>query len=228
MGVPEGNGAAVIPVVKYCGLVCGTGMASRLVAEPRRRGATARAGEILRDRLDPLTAKPRLTGWPNGLVNDDLNLNQTRAGFRMSSDKQTVVRPPDACRDGADHPPGGTRPLPLLWSHHQPWNGAVLDQRPMWARMVIVLEVVPEDYVQVSFAEDDHLVQTVSANGPDQSFRVRILPRRVRGCPLFRDTEGGNALGKLGPVGPIAVAQQVFWRRLKRKRVDHLLAGPTR
>ena len=45
---------------------------------------------------------------------------------------------------------------------------------------------------------------------------------------MFFDTEGSYAPAKLGPVDAIAVAQQVLWRRHKRKRVDHLLPGPTR
>ncbi len=52
--------------------------------------------------------------------------------------------------------------------------------------------------------------------------------RRVRDGQLFLDTEGSHAPGKLDPVYAVAVAQQVLWRRPKRKRVDDLLSGPPR
>ncbi len=108
-----------------------------------------------------------------------------------------------------------------------PGNWAVLRQGPMWARPVVVVEVVLKNCLQVSFVDDDNLVQIFPADCPDQSFDVRILPRRVRGGRTFFDTAGSYAPGKLGPVEAIAVAQHVLWRRHKRKRVDDLLPGPT-
>ena len=115
---------------------------------------------------------------------------------------------------------------PLIGSHDRPWNRAVLRQRPMWARVVIVVEVVLENCPEVSFADDDHLIQAFPADCPNQPFGVRILPRRVRGSQMFFDTEGSHAPAKLGTVDAIAVAQQMLWRRHKRKRMDDLLSVP--
>jgi hypothetical protein len=117
---------------------------------------------------------------------------------------------------------------PLIGSHDRPWNRAVLRQRSMWARVMIIVEVALENCPQMSFADDDNLIQAFPADCPDQPFGVRILPRRVRGGQRFLDTEGSYAPGKLGTVYAIAVAQQVIWRRHKRELVDDLLSGPPR
>ncbi len=42
----------------------------------------------------------------------------------------------------------------LLRGHHRPRNRAVLCQRPMWTRGVIVLEESLEDSLEMSFADD--------------------------------------------------------------------------
>lgn len=92
----------------------------------------------------------------------------------------------------------------------------------------MVFEVVLENFLEVAFADDDHLIQALPADGSDESFDVRILPRRARCNGLLFDPEGRHAVGELGAVGAIAVAQQVFGRRLERERVDDLLPGPSR
>jgi len=43
---------------------------------------------------------------------------------------------------------------------------------------VIIFEVRLQDSSQVTLAEDDHVIETFSANGSDDSFDVRVLPER--------------------------------------------------
>ena len=116
----------------------------------------------------------------------------------------------------------------LFRSLDRPRNRAVLRQRPMGTSKVVVVEVVLENALEVSFAEDDHLIQAFSADGLDQSFGVRILPRRARRSGLFLDAESRHASDELGTENTIAVAQQVLGRRRRREGVDDLLPGPTR
>lgn len=78
--------------------------------------------------------------------------------------------------------------VPLFWSLHWPRNRAVLRQRSMWTRVVIVLEVVLENFLEVAFADDDHSIQTLPADGPNEPFDVRILPRRARRGGLLLDS----------------------------------------
>ncbi len=65
----------------------------------------------------------------------------------------------------------------LFRSLHWSRNRAVLRQRPMGTRVVIVFEVVLENVLEVAFADDDDVIEAFAADGPDESFDVRILPR---------------------------------------------------
>jgi hypothetical protein len=40
----------------------------------------------------------------------------------------------------------------------------------MWPSEVIILEVIPEDSLQMGFVQYDHVVQTFSAHGTDDAF----------------------------------------------------------
>ncbi len=62
----------------------------------------------------------------------------------------------------------------------------------------------------MSFADDDNMSQAFPADGSDQPFGVRILPRRARRNGLFFDPEGRHALGELRTLDAIAIAEQVF------------------
>ena len=98
----------------------------------------------------------------------------------------------------------------------------------MWTRVVIVIEVVLEYFPEVAFADDNHSIKTLPADGPDEPFDVRILPRRTRRDGFLLDSKGRDTLGEFRSVVAIAVAQQVVWRSLKRECVDDLLPGPSR
>ena len=50
----------------------------------------------------------------------------------------------------------------LLRGQHRPRNRAVLCQRPMRTRVVIVLEEILEDFLEMSFADDDNMIQVPS------------------------------------------------------------------
>ncbi len=92
---------------------------------------------------------------------------------------------------------------------------------------MIVVEVVLEDLLKVAFADDVDLIEAFSADSPAESFDVRILPRRSRHGWLLLNSKGRHTLGELVAVDAIAVAQQVFGRRLEREGVDDLLPGPS-
>jgi len=115
----------------------------------------------------------------------------------------------------------------LFWSLHWSRNRAVLRQRPMWTRVVIVFEVVLENVLKVAFADDDEVIEALAADGPDESFDVRILPRRTRRNGLLLEPKGRHAFGELLAVGTITVAQQVLRRSFEREGVYDLLPGPS-
>ena len=111
---------------------------------------------------------------------------------------------------------------PWYWSHHRPRNRAVLCQRPMRTRVVIVLEEILEDSLEMSFADDDNMIQAFPAEGSDQPFGVRILPRRARRNGLFFDPEGRHALGELRTVDATFVHRDHITLRAARKSRSEL------
>ena len=50
----------------------------------------------------------------------------------------------------------------------------------MGTRPVVVSEVASQDAAEVSLAEDEHVIQALAPDRPDQTLRERILP----GCRL--------------------------------------------
>lgn len=181
-------------------------MAERPVFNGRMRRTAARAGKPPGARFGSLSAEPLSarspSEWPSGRL---MRVEMVQAAYLSELDHH-----------------------PMFWSLHWPWNRAVLRQRSMGTRMVMVLEVALEDGLQMSFADDDHAIQAFATDAPDQSLDVRILPRRVWRHGLLVDPKGRHTLGELGAAGAIAVARQVSGRRFKRERVDQLLAGPSR
>lgn len=59
--------------------------------------------------------------------------------------------------------------------HHHARVGPVLVEGQMRARAVVVDEVGCEESAQIASAEDDHVVEAISADGSDQSLDERIF-----------------------------------------------------
>ncbi len=74
----------------------------------------------------------------------------------------------------------------------------------MGARFVVVGDVAVEYSSEVAFAQNDHMVHTLTANGADDALGIGILPRRPRRfftatsfqelttCPYRRRVRGDN------------------------------------
>src|SRR5436309_4493632 len=70
--------------------------------------------------------------------------------------------------------PAEFRPL------NSPAVGRVLVERKVSTRPVVVREVASQGTAQVSFAEDEDVIQTFAPDGADKPLREGILPRAVR------------------------------------------------
>ena len=86
-------------------------------------------------------------------------------------------------------------------------KGAVVLERPMKTVFVVVIEEPLQNLVQMGFVENDHMIQALPTNRPDQSFDDRILPGRSWGDELLLDTHAVDSAHNLGAIDPIAVAQ---------------------
>jgi len=67
----------------------------------------------------------------------------------------------------------------------------------------------------VSLVEHDDVIQTFSADRPNQSFDVRRLPGRPGSNSDFLQTQGSGAVLELHAVNAVAVPQQILRGRRK-------------
>ena len=65
----------------------------------------------------------------------------------------------------------------FFWRLHATGRRRVFRQGEMGPRFVIAGEISGERAPQMRLVEDDHVIEALAANGSDQAFRIRILPR---------------------------------------------------
>ena len=91
---------------------------------------------------------------------------------------------------------------------------------------MIVFKILSQNTMQMFFVEHDHMVETFTTNGTDDSFAIRILPRRA-GCDQdFVDSQALDAILEIVTVDAVAIADEKTWSFFVRKRIDDLLGGP--
>jgi hypothetical protein len=71
---------------------------------------------------------------------------------------------------------------------------------------MIVLEVFGQELPQMALVQDDHMVQAVAANTPNQSLDVRILPRAPGGDHSLLDAHMPHPLPKGRSINAIPIA----------------------
>ena len=76
----------------------------------------------------------------------------------------------------------------------------ILVEREVRASLVIVGEIAGKDAAQVSFAEDENMIQTFAPDRADEPFREGILPRAVGRSQDFTDPQALDSLAECLPV----------------------------
>src|SRR3989441_13024851 len=107
-----------------------------------------------------------------------------------------------------------------------PAVGCVLVEREMSASLVIVREVAGQEASQVSFAEDEDMIQTLAPDGADEPLREGVLPRAVRGREDFTDAHALHALPEHVTVDRVAIAEEIGRGGVIREGVHDLLSRP--
>ena len=93
---------------------------------------------------------------------------------------------------------------------------------------MIVGQIRGQQMAEMPVAEDDHVVETLAPEGPDQPLRIRILPRAGRTGDHLADPHAGDAAPEHIAVDGVAISEQPSRRRVLRKRFNHLLRRPRR
>ena len=80
----------------------------------------------------------------------------------------------------------------------------------------------------MALVQDDHVVQTLAADAPDQPFDIGVLPGAPWGDQYFLDAHVADSPPKRRAIDPVPIAQEIPWCVVPREGVDHLLGGPRR
>jgi hypothetical protein len=67
---------------------------------------------------------------------------------------------------------------------------SVFVERPMSPQLVVVGGIPRQNPAQVSFAQDNHMVDALASDRSDQPFGEAVLPRRAWGNGLIADAHG--------------------------------------
>src|SRR5215467_10440520 len=78
----------------------------------------------------------------------------------------------------------------------------------------------------MAFAEDDDVIQTLSADRTDNTLSVRVLPRRSRRGDDLRDPHRSSAMTECSTIGFVSVSQQIARCSVPGKRLGHLARKP--
>src|SRR6516225_7070895 len=77
------------------------------------------------------------------------------------------------------------------------------------------------------FAENDYMVETLAADGTDQSLEVCILPGTPRRRDDFRDLHYRHSQPKLFAIDPVTISKQEARGGLVRESLDDPLRSPS-
>ncbi len=100
-----------------------------------------------------------------------------------------------------------------LWRLHCASLGCVLIQRQVRPRTVIVAQELANNPPQVSFTENDDMVETFSAQGPDYPLHVRRLPKTAWSDDNLLDLKGPHLVSEHPRVDSIRPHAGIFLRR---------------
>src|SRR5688572_8697594 len=103
---------------------------------------------------------------------------------------------------------------------------SVLAEREVSAPGMVVRCIGGERAMQGTVAEDDHMVHTLTTNGPDEPFNIRALPGRTWRRQYLFDAHCLHLLNELMAEDAISVAQHIARRFVPWKGFPKLLGGP--
>jgi hypothetical protein len=101
-------------------------------------------------------------------------------------------------------------------------------QRPMRPPPVILGNVARQEPLSMALVQNEHVVQAVAADAPDQPLDVGGLPRTPRSHQDFFKAPVWPPLPKRGAIDAVPIAPQIPWGLVPRKRAHHLRRGPLR
>jgi hypothetical protein len=108
----------------------------------------------------------------------------------------------------------------------RPEVGCVLVEREVGARLMVIGKVSGQDTAKVSLAEDEHVIQALAPDRPDDALRERILPGAVWRREDLLDPHGRHPVPELRAIDVVTISEEVRRRGLVREGVHELLSRP--
>ena len=96
----------------------------------------------------------------------------------------------------------------------------------MSAGPVIVGEVAGQGAAQMSFAQDDDMIETLAADRADEPLGKGVLPRAGGRRQHFTNPHALQPLPEHVTVDAVAIAKEIGRRGVVREGIDDLLGGP--
>ena len=103
---------------------------------------------------------------------------------------------------------------------------AIVAERLMWTRCVVVDEVGAQQPTQMPLVEHDDVVEAFSANGPDDALGEGILPGRAGRDENLVHPHAVDAAVKGAAVERVTIAEEIPWGCFVGERLNDLLGGP--
>ena len=130
-----------------------------------------------------------------------------------------------ACSLGVDIA-GGNGSMQMDGAAPQAQQQAVMSGQQIRSRRVVIGEVGSQEPLEVTFVQDDDVIEAVTAYGADQALDRGILPRRARGAKHLFDTEAVHTATEPEVIDVVAIAQERPRGFVPWKCLDHLLCRP--
>src|SRR4029453_17182706 len=113
-------------------------------------------------------------------------------------------------------------------AHRLSRKRTLLTEAQVGSRVMVVAEIARQCSFGVADVHNDVIVETLPANGADESFGVWILPR-TSGCGQnFFHSQRLNSRSNLGAVNAVPIADKITGTVSIGERLDNLLRSPGR
>jgi hypothetical protein len=112
------------------------------------------------------------------------------------------------------------------WRLDRPSVRSVLGEGEVGSSVVVVREVASQEVAQVTPAQDQDMVETLSPDRADEPFREGILPRAAGGREDLLDPHALHASAKGVAEDGIAIAEEISGCGVVREGIEDLLGGP--
>ena len=95
-----------------------------------------------------------------------------------------------------------------------------------WTNTEVIIEIAYKRILEVSFIQHDDVIQTLPADGPDDSLCVRVLPGTPGSNQHFINFHTVHPLLEVVPVHLVAIAKKILGYRIVWKSLHDLLRSP--